>query len=316
MKVSVVMTSYNGEKYIEKQLESIRDQTYKPDEVIIADDKSKDGTFRLVSSLIQNNGLDKWHVYQNTENLGVILNFYKAMKMATGDFVFFSDQDDIWELSKIGEMVNIIKSREDILVLMSKENRIDGNDQYIQYTDTETGTVRKISMAEEVRECLGAGHLLVLRKTFIDQYIVGLMDAGMTFDVPFCIVAAARSGLYQYDRRLVKRRIHGNNTSGIKQNRFDRIRDYEKYIRGRRMRLGYFEFLCDNWKSIADNENKGAYSELNKAVEILENSVEGLEEHKLRPLVAELFSRNNFLNKSISLANIITILRTSLSRKG
>ncbi|MCD8052480.1 MAG: glycosyltransferase [Lachnospiraceae bacterium] len=309
MKVSVVMTCYNGEKYIEKQLLSIRDQTYKPDEVIIADDRSNDDTYQIVSAFIENNDLNGWSVYQNTSNLGVIMNFYSAMKKASGDFVFFCDQDDIWELSKIDEMVNIIKDRQEILVLMSKENRIDENDQFIQYTDAESSDVKRIGLSEEVRECLGAGHLLVLRKSFIDQYIDALISAGMTFDVPFCVVAAARSGLYQYDRRLVKRRIHGNNTSGIKQNRFDRIKDYDKYVRGRRMRLGYFEFLCDNWENIADEENKGAYSELNKAIGILQNSVDALKKRKLAPLLKELFSWNKFLNKSISVANILAVLK-------
>ena len=132
-----------------------------------------------------------------------------------------------------------------MLVFMSKENRSNGNCQYIQYTDEENRTVRKISLVEEIRECIGAGYLLVLRKSFIDQHISELIESGMTFDVPFCVDAAAERSLYQYDRRLVKRRIHGNNTSGIRYNRLDSIKDYEKYIKRRKMRLGYFEFLLN-----------------------------------------------------------------------
>ena len=314
MTVSVVMTSYNGEKYIEKQLASLRDQTYKPDEVIIADDRSKDGTFQLVSSFLEINRLNKWRVYQNKKNVGVILNFYTAMKMATGDFVFFSDQDDIWELSKVEEMINIISKRDEIMVLMSKENRIEGDDKYIQYTDDETEEVRKIGLPEEIKECFGAGHLIVLRKSFMDRYITELIDAKMTFDVPFCVIAAAINGLFLYDKRLVRRRIHGNNTSGIKQNYMDRIKNYEKYIQGRRMRLGYFKFLLNNWDDIVNVENRNLYADFNKAVMILEDSLRGLEQYKLKPLVRELLSHNVFLNKKISVANIMAMIRSKFSK--
>lgn len=313
MKVSVVMTTYSGDKYIVKQLDSIRDQTYKPDEVIIADDKSLDGTFEVVSSYIKNNHLEKWTVYQNQENLGVIMNFFQAMKKTTGDFVFLSDQDDIWEPSKIEEMLKIIGNRDEILILMSKENRIDENDEYIQFTDKETRDVRRISLAEEVRECLGAGHLIVIRKSFMDMNIDALMKSGLTFDVPFCIAAAAMSGLYQYDKRLVKRRIHGNNTSGIQKKCFSQIKDYERYVKGRLIRIEYFEFLINNWNEIVNSENSVEFEELIKAVGILKKSAEGLKKHKLGPLLAELFSRNKYLNKNISLANIMALIITSVS---
>ncbi len=309
MKVSVVMTTYNGSRFIRKQLDSIRDQTRHPDEVIIADDRSTDCTFEMVKSYIEENSLVSWKAYQNKNNLGVIENFFSAMEHASGDLIFLSDQDDIWEQSKIEEMTDIINKHDDMLVLMSKENRINAEDEFIQYTEKETGQVRLIDLAEEVRECLGSGHLLVMRKNFVKQYADSLRYAGITFDIPFCIVAAARSGLFQYDRRLVKRRLHENNTSGIKQNHFDRIKDFGRYVKGREMRLGYFRYIVDNWEDVADESHSADYEELSKAIVLLGESVCALNTHKMWPLFKEIISRNKYLNKIISLANILALSR-------
>ena len=59
-KISVALATYNGEKYIEKQLDSIRNQTIKPDEVVIVDDKSSDRTVALINEFIAVNNVVNW----------------------------------------------------------------------------------------------------------------------------------------------------------------------------------------------------------------------------------------------------------------
>ena len=99
--VSVVIATYNGEKYIVKQLESIRNQTRKPDEVIIVDDRSNDNTFKIVKEYIQQYALRNWRIYLNDCNLGYKGNFQKGIELATGKYIFLCDQDDEWERNKI-----------------------------------------------------------------------------------------------------------------------------------------------------------------------------------------------------------------------
>ena len=70
LKISLVMATYNGEKYIKKQLESIRKQTQPIDEVIISDDNSNDTTMKIVKNYILNYNLHNWYVYSNDENIG------------------------------------------------------------------------------------------------------------------------------------------------------------------------------------------------------------------------------------------------------
>ena len=86
--VSVVIATYNGEKYIVKQLECIRNQTQKPDEVIIVDDRSSDNTLNIVKDYIDQYSLQNWQVYLNDCNLGYKRNFQKGIELATGKFIF------------------------------------------------------------------------------------------------------------------------------------------------------------------------------------------------------------------------------------
>lgn len=68
-KISVALATYNGEKYIEKQLDSIRNQTIKPDEVVIVDDKSSDRTVALINEFIAVNNLVNWKLFVNEKML-------------------------------------------------------------------------------------------------------------------------------------------------------------------------------------------------------------------------------------------------------
>jgi len=94
-KVSVVMATYNGEKYIFNQLESLRMQNYSIDEVIICDDCSTDKTLGIIQKYILTNSLTTWSVEQNTKNLGWKQTFWNLLHEAHYDFIFLSDQDDI-----------------------------------------------------------------------------------------------------------------------------------------------------------------------------------------------------------------------------
>lgn len=117
MKISVVMATYNGMKYLEQQLDSIKNQTISPDEVIISDDASNDGTFEYLQNYISNNSLKNWSLIKNDNNIGWINNFYKLFEQCSGDIVFCADQDDIWKNDKIELMTKAMESNPNILVL-------------------------------------------------------------------------------------------------------------------------------------------------------------------------------------------------------
>lgn len=100
VKISVALCTCNGEAYIEQQLTSILNQTYLPDEIIVVDDASEDKTIILTQQILENSNIT-YSIHVNENRLGAAANFLKAMKLATGDYIFCCDQDDIWKEDKL-----------------------------------------------------------------------------------------------------------------------------------------------------------------------------------------------------------------------
>lgn len=101
--VSIALCTYNGEKYLREQLETLVNQTYANFEIIVVDDCSKDNTVTILKDYEDN--FPNFKVYQNEQNFGYIKNFEKAISLCSGDFIALSDQDDIWDLEKIQTQV-------------------------------------------------------------------------------------------------------------------------------------------------------------------------------------------------------------------
>ena len=104
MTTAVAVALYNGARFLETQLDSLRLQSRTPDRVVLCDDGSTDGTADLVESYIAKYDLgETWKLCRNPENLGYIRNFYHAISLCDADLVFLSDQDDVWKLDKIAK---------------------------------------------------------------------------------------------------------------------------------------------------------------------------------------------------------------------
>lgn len=92
--ISIVMATYNGEKYLREQVDSILAQTYQNFELIVCDDCSTDSTVRILQENEKQDGRIK--VFVNEKNLGFKKNFEKAISLCKGEYIALSDQDDIW----------------------------------------------------------------------------------------------------------------------------------------------------------------------------------------------------------------------------
>jgi hypothetical protein len=103
MKLSVVMATYNGDRYLEAQLQSIGNQARLPDELIVNDDCSTDDTVGILREFARH-ALFHVDIRSNASRLGPKGTFAQALTRATGDLVFLSDQDDVWFDAKLAMM--------------------------------------------------------------------------------------------------------------------------------------------------------------------------------------------------------------------
>src|ERR1035441_10068805 len=100
------MCTYNGAAFVGAQLESILAQSRSPDEIILCDDGSTDGTVDVVKK-ISDKYPDKIKIFQNERRLGSCRNFERAIRLITGDLIFLSDFDDVWFPEKVATMIRV-----------------------------------------------------------------------------------------------------------------------------------------------------------------------------------------------------------------
>jgi len=127
-RVSVVMCTYCGTKYLEEQLQSIADQTLQPLELVVCDDASHDGTVALLERFRQEAPFPV-HVVVNSSNLGSTRNFDQALRRASGDLLALADQDDVWLPQKLEVLARTLEGNPQSGGAFSDAYLIDGEDR-------------------------------------------------------------------------------------------------------------------------------------------------------------------------------------------
>ena len=96
MKVNILLSTYNGEQFLEEQVKSIQEQTYQEWQLLIRDDGSSDGTVEVIKQLVAKDPRIHFINENQVENVGVIKSFHTLLKYGDADLYCFSDQDDFW----------------------------------------------------------------------------------------------------------------------------------------------------------------------------------------------------------------------------
>ena len=112
--VSVVLCTYNGERYLEEQIATILAQSFPPLEIVISDDGSTDRTLEVARSLAARSDVPMT-IHQNSARLGFAENFLRACEHAKGDLIAFSDQDDVWGVDKLAKQVAALEAANGLL---------------------------------------------------------------------------------------------------------------------------------------------------------------------------------------------------------
>lgn len=206
--ISVVVATYNGARYIREQLDSILHQTYPNIEVVITDDRSTDETMSILEEYAAK--YSNVRLYQNETNLKYVKNFEKGMRLAMGEFIAPSDQDDVWELDKLQVLMDQIG---DHAIIYCNSVLIDaqGKEMGQQLSD--------IKRLDSFDSCLNyaignsaPGHAMLIKKQVIED--CGTFPTMIPHDYWLGFVATFNSQVYFIDRVMVRYRQHDANVFG------------------------------------------------------------------------------------------------------
>lgn len=212
MRISVCIATYNGEKYIEAQLNSIIEQLDTDDEIIIVDDCSKDDTTRLIES----SNDKRIKLYRNEVNLGHIFSFGRAIELASNDIIFMSDHDDVWKAGRVSIMKKKLSSTNSLLIT-SNSSFIDSNGDPIEYKIDGVDEVNSYKYFNNIIDIfLGKTNYYGCSMAFkkdLKKIILPLPIFIESHDLWMAMAAnLLKSNIHSNDITLY-RRIHGNNLS-------------------------------------------------------------------------------------------------------
>ena len=234
--VSVVIGAYHGEKYIGDLLKSLFRQTRLPDEILIGDDSEDDATFLAVEAVRGGySGLLRY--IRNQPRLGVTRNFVNLVREASGDLIFFCDQDDVWLSSKIETLAGVLESRAEIQVAACSSLLVDEDLNSLH--ESLLNNVQEL-LAEHCSEKVPfpyillqkisfVGHNLVMKRSFREQFLKIPSDYCFYHDLWLAQIAAFCDVLCCVNEDLTYYRIHPGNLSApvppsIQRSLFARIR--------------------------------------------------------------------------------------------
>lgn len=220
MRVSVALCTYRGEAYLAEQLASILGQTRTPDELVLSDDASDDGTVALARRMLMGASFDVV-VIENPESLGVTANFAQALRATTGDLVLLCDQDDVWPRDRVATIETDLAST-DALLRHSDARLVDAHGELLGRTLFERLRVRSDerraiadgdAFAVYLRRNLATGAATALRRELLE--LADPFPSEWVHDEWLAILAAASSRIRLVDSPELDYRQHGANQIGV-----------------------------------------------------------------------------------------------------
>ena len=255
--IDILLATYNGEKYIKTQLESIINQTYKNIRILINDDCSTDGT-RLI--LEEYGKRDKRIIVNyNEKNLGYIKNFESLLNRVESKYFMLSDQDDYWENTKIEHSLKRLIEEDADLVFTDLEPVDDKlktiTPSMIRFMNFKPN-IDKYNDYKLVflRNCV-TGCTILSKKHLIQKYLPIPSNKPMVHDWWMALIISQIGKLAFLDEPTVKYRQHGDNQLGIYGMK-NYVQDFDEY------RQKYINLKLKQFKIYIENEDQFAKKEL------------------------------------------------------
>ncbi|MGV3022268.1 glycosyltransferase [Streptococcus suis] len=290
MKIAIVMATFNGQDFIEEQLISIINQSYTDWSLIIRDDLSTDDTLKILRKYEMKD--DRIKVISDGRNLGQCQNFsYLMSEVKEFDYVFFADQDDVWKLNKLEEMVGYVI-------------KYDSGEPLIVYTNYAISD-SKLSILSNAYNMDMSTINNIQNRLFVQNWLMGCTMCinnkllKMSLDIPLFIdnhdewislVCSANSGNIVYlDFCSIIHRIHVSNVTTSSEtrsmrNRLDRLIKYPQFYKRKNK---YDKLKLENLSlRFGDTKNIQSYNKF-----IFGNRID-----RLKSIIFQDFKPYNFVN--------------------
>lgn len=202
MKISVCMATYQGERHLKEQVESILSQLEADDELVVSDDCSTDGTLRILDDMAD----ARIRVSSNPTNLGYSKNFESALRRATGDIIFVADQDDVWLPDKVATMSRALEVHDLVVsdVKIVDEDLTEVHPSHFQTYGTRSGFVPNLLQTRYI------GAAMAMHRRVLDLALpLPRRSALCAYDYWIAVVAELYFDVGLVQRPLMLYRRHG-----------------------------------------------------------------------------------------------------------
>ncbi|MGF7144107.1 glycosyltransferase involved in cell wall biosynthesis [Anaerotaenia torta] len=273
--IGVVVATYNGQKYVAEQLVSIINQSKKPDLIIVSDGKSLDLTVEICNEILSGGDIP-FEVLTSEVQLSVAENFQKGLAACDCDYIFFSDQDDVWLPNKIEIVIQQMEKHQTCMAF-SNAQIVDAklNDEgrpllwesvgYEQLEDVKVygkGNIELISIL--IRHNIVTGMCMCISRDFRNKVMP--LSQNAIHDSWIAIIAANVGSIVAIKEKCVLYRQHGNNVVGTTTNICAALKNRKLYaIKVKKRELMIREVI----KRVFDETDEESLSILNDYVSFL-----------------------------------------------
>ena len=258
-KVDILLATYNGEKYLREQIDSILNQTHTEFRLLISDDGSTDGTREILKEYKEKDG--RIDVFFQENNLGVVKNFEFLLEKVEAKYYMFSDQDDIWKETKIEKSLNKIEEGFDLVYSDLEVVDENLNVTYSSYWKLK-GIYNKIKKYNNFESLylnnFITGCTMISKKELINSFMpLPNTSKFVLHDYWISLIISQNGKIAYIEEPLIKYRQHKNNKVGSKK-KSDELKSIDE------IRRLFIQVKKEHFSVFIENENKFKSEEIRK----------------------------------------------------
>lgn len=280
-RISVALCTYNGSEFLIEQLESFLYQTKLPDELVICDDCSVDETVGIIEKFSKNSPFPV-KFFVNEKNLGATKNFERAISLCTGDVIFLSDQDDVWQPNKIELMYDVFIQSGNTGLVFSDAEVVNENLETLKssvwdfsFSSVERKTAKSEGLLQiMLKKNVVIGATMAFRTEYRDLFMpIPTHLPNVLHDGWIALIISAVSEVVFLESPLIKYRQHKNQLLGVSskflQNyeQFDRRKKYGGSIKILQKELNKLSLLSDVLLDYPQFQEKVVRTEIDSLIE-------------------------------------------------